>query len=88
MHVINARNMEHIKLAKDSFPRGVTFHSRYRVTSFEALNVIFHEQSHVDMPDTRARKQCRLARKTEFLYCNKVPEIAGVAFRREHVWRP
>ena len=64
MHAINARNMEHIKLTKDSFPRDVTYYRRYRIPSFVALNVIFNQQSPSDMPSTRARKQCRFVRKT------------------------
>jgi len=60
MHVINARNVEHIKLTEESFPRDVTCYRRYRIASFVALNIIFHQQSPSDMPSTIAPKQCRL----------------------------
>jgi hypothetical protein len=73
MHVINARNKEHIRLTKDSFPRDVTHYRRYRIPSFMALNVIFHQQSPLYMPRTSAHKQYRLVHKAEFLCCNKVP---------------
>jgi hypothetical protein len=58
MHVINAQNMEYIKLTMYVFPRVVTYCTRYRITSFMALNVIFHQQSPSDMPGTSTHKQC------------------------------
>jgi hypothetical protein len=70
---INARNVERMKLAEGSFPRDVTYCRRYSITSFVALNVTFHQQNPLDTPSTSAPKQCRLVRKTEFLYYNKVP---------------